>query len=102
MTPNMTGSSLTQLSTLAGWATPTTRDYKDGACDLSKVPINSLLGRQALLTVFGETLHGYIAAMNDGDRLNPRHSLWLMALPAEWASCGERAMLSTPNSRRRS
>jgi hypothetical protein len=33
---------------ISGWATPTTRDHKDGATDLEKagVPINGLLGRQ--------------------------------------------------------
>ena len=37
-----------------------------------------------------------------GFRLNPRFSLWLMGYPAEWASCGERAMQSCQKSRRRS
>ena len=31
-------------------ATPTTRDHKDGACNLENVPVNCLLGRQVLLT----------------------------------------------------
>jgi hypothetical protein len=34
MTPNMTGTSLTQLSTLAGWTTTTTRDWKDSGVDI--------------------------------------------------------------------
>jgi hypothetical protein len=32
------------LQTVAGWATPTGRDHKDGASDLSNVSINGLLG----------------------------------------------------------
>lgn len=30
------------------WATPTTRDWKDGACSDADVPTNALLGRQAV------------------------------------------------------
>jgi hypothetical protein len=41
------------LQTVASWATPTTRDHKDGACqeqlENGTVPVNALLGRQALL-----------------------------------------------------
>lgn len=39
------------LSRLASWATPAARDWKDGACDLSKNPVNSKLGRQVLLVL---------------------------------------------------
>ena len=35
---------------LAGWATPTGRDHKDGGSDLTNTPINGLLGRQVSLT----------------------------------------------------
>ena len=38
----------TSDSAFTGWATPTTRDHKDGA-ECSNVPINTLLGRQAWL-----------------------------------------------------
>ena len=34
MTPNMTGSSLTQLSTLASWVAPAARDWKDSGADI--------------------------------------------------------------------
>lgn len=30
------------------WATPTSRDWKDGACSAANVPTNALLGRQAV------------------------------------------------------
>jgi len=78
----------------SGWATPTTRDHKDGASD-GTVPINALLGRQVwttqegkvVLRVNGAAPTGYIAETVNGDRLNPEHSRWLMGYPAEWASC---------------
>ena len=38
----------TSDSDFTGWATPTTRDHKDGA-ECSNVPINALLGRQVWL-----------------------------------------------------
>jgi hypothetical protein len=48
------GLTLGMAATLAGWSTPTTRDHKDGACqeqlEAGTVPVNALLGRQALLT----------------------------------------------------
>ncbi|CAB4130529.1 hypothetical protein UFOVP130_11 [uncultured Caudovirales phage] len=40
---------LTAVSRLAGWATPTSRDHKDGASTLENTPVNSLLGRQVQL-----------------------------------------------------
>jgi hypothetical protein len=45
---------LDDAACLASWATPTTRDHKDGDCAeqlaAGTVPVNALLGRQALLT----------------------------------------------------
>jgi hypothetical protein len=57
---------------IAGWATPTRKDDKDGASDLSNVPINSLLGRQV-------TLSTAKTDATEGSRLNPAFSLWLIA-----------------------
>lgn len=40
---------ITSLQVLAQtWATPPTRDHKDGSCDLTRNPTNGLLGRQVL------------------------------------------------------
>jgi hypothetical protein len=39
-------------------------------------------------------------AATGGFRVVERFALWLMGYPAEWASCGERAMQSSRKSRR--
>ena len=41
---------------LAPWGTPTSRDHKDGNADLENVPVNALLGRQALLAPWATPL----------------------------------------------
>jgi len=79
--------------TLVGWATPTTRDHKDGASTLENVPINALLGRQASLSTVQTEKRG---------ALNPAFSLWLMGFPTEWASCGARVTRLSRRSRRSS
>jgi hypothetical protein len=78
---------------LAGWATPTTRDHKDGDCDLTKVPTNGLLGRQDLTSNRGATLSGSLVPTEKRGALNPAFSLWLMGYPVvEW-------LLAAPSSR---
>jgi hypothetical protein len=61
---------------MVGW--PTTRDHKDGASDLTNVPINGLLGRQVSLSPAQTEKRG---------ALNPRFSLWLMGYRTAWALC---------------
>ena len=79
---------------VAGWATTATatRDWKDGACQEAKVPVNALLGRQA-------TLCG--AETASGGPLNPAHSRWLMGYPTAWDDCAPMETPSSPKSRRR-
>ena len=69
------------------WATPTTRDWKDGSDPSPAVPTNALLGRQAPRTEMG----GQESSPSDQNspppsprRLNPNFVEWLMGLPIGW------------------
>jgi hypothetical protein len=82
------------LTREASWATPTTRDWKDGATTLENTPVNSLLGRQ----VIGAVLNGSNAQTEKPGQLNPAFSRWLMGYPAEWDDCAPMAMRSSRKS----
>jgi hypothetical protein len=93
------GASVTALSLqaqLASWATPTSRDWKDGASD-GTAPENGLLPEDS-----GETPTGSSAATGSGDRLNPEFVRWLMGYPAAWDVCAATATRSSRGKRRRS
>ena len=89
-------------STLAGWSTPSARDWKDspGMALEAVNPDGSTrtridqLPRQAQLasgttgparfTASGQMLTGCSAGMNGGGQLNPLMSAWLMGYPLHW------------------
>lgn len=60
------------------WATPTTRDWKDGACADANVPTNGLLGRQVLRTETAGSAGSAKAV------LNPSFVEALMGFPPSW------------------
>ncbi len=61
------------------WATPTSRDGKDGATPSLKVPTNALLGRQAPRALLNGEPYS-----SESRRLNPRFVEWLMGWPLGW------------------
>ena len=83
------------LQTMASWATPTSRDHKDGS-SIGTAPENALLGRQVWQT-HGQTVPGSLAATAKPGPLNPAFSRWLMGYPPAWDAC---AGTATPSSRK--
>lgn len=113
-TDNQTGgNTLGGVAKLTSWATPTSRDHKDG--DSKNVPINSLLGRQVTLAswstpraeerqqhnsqdgyqalslqVLGPISNGSNAETENRGQLNAAFSRWLMGYPVEWCQAAIR------------
>ncbi len=88
-TPNKIG----WAAALAGWGTPTTRDWKDtsgmtaqrgGKERLDQLPRQAYTAGPLRLTVFGEMRTGSFVEMGNGVQLNPAHSRWLQGLPKAW------------------
>jgi hypothetical protein len=53
------------------WATPTTRDWKDGTCGDADVPTNALLGRPVVRAAIGPGSHQGQQTATDGQRILP-------------------------------
>lgn len=94
-----TDSSRKTVALVAGWTTPSARDWKDtgpikdradGTKRLDQLP------RQAYLA-HGITLNGSNAVMERPGQLNPDFSRWLMGYPTAWDGC---APTETPSSRK--
>lgn len=108
MRKNSGGMSLQTTAQLAGWVTPSARDWKDtpgmtterpdGRNRTDQLPRQAATASPCRLTVSGKMLTGFCAGMESGGQLNPALARWLMGLPPEWDDCG--AMV-TPSSRRR-
>lgn len=75
------------------WATPTSRDWKDGANPSPNAPTNGLLGRQAPRT---ET-HGRECPKHS-TRLSATFVEWLMGYPIGWTDFEHSATPSSPAS----
>ncbi|EJA5087018.1 hypothetical protein MVR94_004942, partial [Salmonella enterica] len=111
ITPGMSGSSLAQLSKMAGWPTPTTTAGKggyqggrirNGKLSTDRLDVTAQLAEPMRLTASGEMLTGCSAGIESGGQLNPELSRWLMGLPDAWASCAPTETPSLRRSRKRS
>ena len=101
-------SRLEDMVFLAGWVTPSARDWKDtpgmaterqdGRNRTDQLPRQAITAYPCRLTVSGEMLTGSCAGMESGGQLNPALARWLMGLPPEWDDC---AVMVTPSSYRR-
>jgi hypothetical protein len=68
---------LSKDAKLAGWATETSRDFKDGACQDANVTVNKLLGRECM-SALGPTTGLFRVPTGRRAVLAPEFSLWLM------------------------
>lgn len=101
-------SRLEDMVFLAGWATPSARDWKDtpgmaterpdGRNRTDQLPRQAATAEPCRWTASGEMLTGSCAGMESGGQLNPALARWLMGLPPEWDDC---AVMVTPSSHRR-
>lgn len=101
-------SRLEDMVFLAGWVTPSARDWNDtpgmaterpdGRNRTDQLPRQAATAEPCRWTASGEMLTGSCAGMESGGQLNPALARWLMGLPPEWDDC---AVMVTPSSHRR-
>ena len=101
-------SRLEDMVFLAGWVTPSARDWKDtpgmaterpdGRNRTDQLPRQAATAEPCRWTASGEMLTGSCAGMESGGQLNPALARWLMGLPPEWDDC---VVMVTPSSYRR-
>ena len=95
---------LDDAATLAGWATPASRDYKSESSHQDCNTLYGTKGRPLSRQVLGENPTSFSAETGKpaGYQLNPHFSRWLMGYPAAWLSCVDWETLSCRRSRRNS
>ena len=98
------GGDLQSVAIMAGWGTPSSRDWKDSGpayeANPEMVEVGSRLPRQAMLTRGAIT--GYPAPTEKRGVLNPALPRWLMGFPIAWDLFGAMVTLSSRKSRRNS
>lgn len=79
------------------WYTPTTRDWKDGACAEQAVPTNGNLGRQVCRDFRPDlpTVKDGNGSSNSTRRLNPLFVSLLMGFPMRWVDAEAEIELTT-------